>query len=106
MSSQHPSHPPLSPLSLHDALPISIAPAIAAMVSVSPPSAAAAMHAAQASEGCRLAMPNAVGTDSADSTPVPRLPLRSASRSEERRVGKERRGRCLGPAALHEAVGP
>src|SRR5437762_8369990 len=83
MSSQHPSHPPLSPLSLHDALPISIAPAIAAMVSVSPPSAAAAMHAAQASEGCRLAMPNAVGTDSADSTPVPRLPLRSASRSEE-----------------------
>src|SRR5256885_1494321 len=56
-----------------------IAPAIAAMVSVSPPSAAASVHAAQVSDGCRLAMANAVGTDSADSTPVAKLPSRSAS---------------------------
>src|SRR5439155_27205461 len=63
-----------------------MAPARAAMVSVSPPRAAAWPHASHTSPWLNLATPNAVGTDSAVSTPVPnrstiasRLPSLSAS---------------------------
>src|SRR6266508_5974753 len=48
-----------------------IAPAIAAMVSVSPPRAAAVVHARQGSPWQDRAIAKAVGTDSAVSTPVP-----------------------------------